>query len=138
MPTFDSYSRAESRTYTIFDDLWAFTTASGWKLLEQQAPLGARFGASSTLYNSQFYIFGGTRAGSFVGRSENANDVWKYDLTSGAFTFVNVTGSVPMPRAHAASAKLGNNWCIVGGGDFFESIPSDVWVFSFEKVIDSQ
>lgn len=82
-------------------DLWAFDTNEGaWT--EVAAPDGpsARFGHNA-VYDAargRMLVFGGQGSGGFF------NDVWAFDVASGAWSQLTVGGSGPSPRYGAAGA----------------------------------
>lgn len=103
------------------NDLWKFDPSTGtWTWVSGATTIsangvysgttpspGARFGASTWFANGSLWLFGGAGMDG-SGRSGNLNDLWKYDVASGDWTFVtgsqNVSGSAGPSCASAGSS----------------------------------
>lgn len=91
------------------NDLWEYDiNASTWT--QKTSGATARGGASSWLYNSKMYIFGGDNASRF-------NDVWEYNISTDTWTQKSTTGGPPTTRAYSPVSVYMGKAYVFGGGN---------------------
>lgn len=149
---------ADSSTGGYLNDLWKFDTSSGlWTWVSGSSAVGSagmygtkgtaaagnvpgsRSGAASWISGGSLWLFGGLNGLNAGGPLAYFNDLWKFDPTSGQWTWVsgsnmaNDKGSYgidpEMPAARYATAQWtdgsGNLWLFGGAG-----AGDELWMFS--------
>jgi hypothetical protein len=117
---FDLGSRSNSvYALNLTTRRWRVVSTSG------QAPK-PRSSHSTVVYEHDMYVFGGTN-----NDSVKLDDLWRLDLTTSAWTLVQVTGCVPSPRSgHTATLTMG--LMLVFAGSVDSTIETnDMFVFNF-------
>ena len=82
-----------------------------------------RFGHTAVIRNNDMWVFGGRD-------NEFRNDLWRYSLSAGSWTAVEVT-SRPRPRAGHTCVLFGDAMHVFGGALAMDQCSQDHWAYVF-------
>lgn len=93
------------------------------------SPSSREYAVSWKDLSGNLYLFGGIHNSSLATPN---NQMWKYDINSNEWLWLNVSGTLPKPRVQAAACtdEEGNMW-LSGGAQTWGSSPclQDIWRF---------
>ncbi len=117
---------------------------TGWHVVKtsgvKPAPRAWMAGGYDPVTHS-LLVFGGYRLGpdqgpdtpgsELFGPTNFANDLWSLDLDTFTWTELHPQGPIPSPRDNAAAFfDTAHGWLVAFGGQHFDSVTNDLWVYS--------
>jgi hypothetical protein len=124
---------ASDQSVTSYGDLWQYSLADGrWlRLSDEPAGPGKRFDPKVWAHAGKVYVFGG-----LTETYEVTNDLWAFDLSTGAWSIVTENGAAGSPPARGvargpdrAADGLLYFYSGEGGPDTSFQIFDDTWAF---------
>jgi hypothetical protein len=120
-----------SGDYRLFDQLWSFDlTTETWSLLTEGDGPEARVSHSAVVADGMLILHGGNASENGAAYTALA-DTWAYDLVTGEWMELEVTGDPPRRLFHGADLSAdGQTMYVYGGGDetaFIGPFFSDLW-----------
>jgi hypothetical protein len=128
----------------LHNDIAVYDPATGWRVVKtsgvKPSPRAWTAGGYDPVTHS-LLVFGGCRLGpdqgpdtpgsELFGPTNYSNDLWSLNLDTFTWTQLHPQGPLPLPGDNAAAFfDTSHGWLVIFGGEHFDSVTNDLWVYS--------